>query len=72
MGMQRLSLAEDRALHVMLTAKYRGGQDPDTLADDAASYLRARGWKEHPANRRANEAAQRAIADVDGVAGDVP
>jgi len=72
MGTRRLNEHESTGLRLMLAAKYRGGQDPDTLADDAHFYLVARGWTRRAATTRAHDAAREAIASVDGVAGPVP
>jgi hypothetical protein len=69
--MKRLTTHEVHALHLMLIAKYRGGQAADTLADDAMAYLLARGWPRAEARFHGQDAALRAVAAVDGVAGAV-
>lgn len=50
------------ALHLMLVARYRGGDDFDALEGHAARYIRANGIRGHAA-----DAAMRAVADVDGM-----
>lgn len=59
-------------MYLMLFAKHYAGGDQDDLENRALSYLLARGWDHPSAKRVAMDAAKNVIAEVNGVAGDVP